>query len=78
MKSNKVKKPFDIPSFSESVKKDFEAGLITLKEAAIEFYKNNNTFYVDIEYTKKSSVLGKNKTLKMNSINIQVENNPYQ
>ncbi|MEM8262990.1 hypothetical protein Q4S26_02565, partial [Morganella morganii] len=53
MKSNKVKKPFDIPSFSESVKKDFEAGLITLKEAAIEFYKNNNTFYVDIEYTKK-------------------------
>lgn len=53
MKTNKVKKVFDIPSFSESIKKDFEAGLLTLEEAAIEFYKNNNTFFVDIEYTKK-------------------------
>ncbi|SHH69712.1 hypothetical protein SAMN05444147_11679 [Pectobacterium carotovorum] len=46
-------KPFDIPSFHESVKKDFEAGLITLEEAAIEFYKGNWTHFVDIEYTKK-------------------------
>lgn len=53
MKANKIKKSFNIPSFSESIKRDFEAGLLTLEEAAIEFYKNNNTFFIDIEYTKK-------------------------
>lgn len=53
MKTNKIKKTFDIPSFSESVKRDFEEGLLTLEEAAIAFYKNNNTFFIDIEYTKK-------------------------
>jgi hypothetical protein len=46
-------KSFDIPSFHESIKRDFEAGLITLEEAAIEFYKGNWTFSIDIEYTKK-------------------------
>lgn len=46
-------KPFHIPGFHESVKREFEEGLITLEEAAIEFYKANWTFYVDIEYTKK-------------------------
>ncbi|WP_279157279.1 hypothetical protein [Obesumbacterium proteus] len=50
MKSNK---PFDIPGFHESVKRDFEASLITLEEAAIEFYKGNWTTYIDKEYTKK-------------------------
>ncbi|HIC2886850.1 TPA: hypothetical protein ACW0T4_003529 [Morganella morganii] len=53
MKTNKIKKSFNIPSFSESIKRDFEAGLLTLEEAAIEFYKNNNTFFIDIKYTKK-------------------------
>ncbi|CNK26363.1 Uncharacterised protein [Yersinia aldovae] len=47
------KKAFDIPSFHESVKIEFEAGLITLEEAAIEFYKANWTHYIDMEYTKK-------------------------
>lgn len=46
-------KAFDIPSFHESVKRDFETGLITLEAAAIEFYKGNWTHFVDIEYTKK-------------------------
>jgi len=53
MKTRDNKKPFDIPNFSESLKKDFEAGTIELKEAAIEFYKENWTAFVDIEYTKK-------------------------
>ncbi|WP_160187719.1 hypothetical protein [Escherichia coli] len=53
MKIRNNKKPFDIPSFSESLKKDYEAGTIELKEAAIEFYKANWTAFVDIEYTKK-------------------------
>ena len=35
MKTRDNKKPFDIPNFSESLKKDFEAGTIELKEAAI-------------------------------------------
>lgn len=50
--SNK-RKAFDIPTFHESVKRDYEAGLITLEEAAIEFNKGNWTHYIDIEYTKK-------------------------
>ncbi|EHX0164595.1 hypothetical protein K3R59_001831 [Salmonella enterica] len=53
MKTRNNKKSFDIPNFSESLKKDFEAGTIRLKEAAIEFYKANWTAFVDIEYTKK-------------------------
>ena len=53
MKTKNIKKAFNIPSFSESVKKDFEAGLLTLEDAAIEFYKANYTFYIDFEYTKK-------------------------
>lgn len=48
-----INKSFDIPSFHESVKRDFETGLITLKEASIEFYKGGWTPFVDIEYTKK-------------------------
>ncbi|HCD7498954.1 TPA: hypothetical protein ND465_003994 [Enterobacter hormaechei] len=46
-------KTFDIPSIHQSVKSDFEAGLITLEQAATEFYKGNWTAFVDIEYTKK-------------------------
>ncbi|WP_189389350.1 hypothetical protein [Buttiauxella sp. B2] len=46
-------KAFDIPTFHESVKIEYEAGLITLKQAAIEFYKGNWTPFVDLEYTKK-------------------------
>ncbi len=49
----KRKKAFDIPGFHESVKMEFDEGLITLEEAAIEFYKANWTHYIDIEYTKK-------------------------
>lgn len=45
-------KAFDIPGFHESVKMEYEAGLITLEEAAIEFYKGNWTHSIDIEYTK--------------------------
>lgn len=47
------KKALNIPSFHESLKKDFDAGLITLNQAAIEFYKSNWTTFVDVEYTKK-------------------------
>ena len=47
------RKAFDIPGFHESVKKEFEAGEITLREAAIEFYNGGWTHYIDIEYTKK-------------------------
>ncbi|MBH3293448.1 hypothetical protein I5N29_23830 [Serratia marcescens] len=53
MKSTNNNKAFDMPGFSESLKMDFEAGTITLKEAAIEFYKANWTAFEDIEYTKK-------------------------
>ena len=49
----KKRKAFDIPGFHESVKREFEAGEITLEEAAIEFYKANWTFYIDIKYTKE-------------------------
>lgn len=51
----KRKKPFDVASFHESVKIDFENGLITLEQSAIEFYKGNWTPYIDIdiEYAKK-------------------------
>jgi len=44
---------FNIPAFHESVKREYEAGLITLEEAATEFYKGNWTPFLDIEYTKK-------------------------
>ncbi|MDL0864675.1 hypothetical protein PTC81_06985 [Yersinia pestis] len=49
----KRKKPFDVANFHKSVKRDFEADLITLEQAAIEFYKGNWTSYIDMEYTKK-------------------------
>ena len=44
---------FDIPGFHESVKRDFDAGLITLEEAAREFCKANWTPYINMAYTKK-------------------------
>ena len=47
------RKAFDIPGFHESVKKEFEAGEITLEEAAIEFCRGGWTPYINIEYTKK-------------------------
>lgn len=46
-------KALNIPGFHESVKRDFEAGLITLEQAAIEFYKGNWTAFVDTDYAKK-------------------------
>lgn len=46
-------KAFNIPSFSDAIKRDFDNGDITLEQAAQEFYQANHTFYVDIEYTKK-------------------------
>lgn len=46
-------KAFNIPSFSDSIKRDFENGDITLEQAAQEFYQANYTFYVDMDYTKK-------------------------
>lgn len=61
-KARKPNEPFNIPGFHESVKMDFEAGLLTLEEAAIEFYKSNHTFFIDIEYTKKQlGILGEIK-----------------
>ena len=48
-----MKKPFDIPSFHESIKRDYEAGLISLEGAALEFFRGNHTVSVDTEYTKK-------------------------
>ncbi|MGR5465223.1 hypothetical protein ACPV5G_19990 [Photobacterium damselae] len=42
---------FNILGFHASVRKDFEAGLITLQQAAVEFYRANWTPYLDIEYT---------------------------
>ncbi|HFV5779047.1 TPA: hypothetical protein ACH9UB_003914 [Escherichia coli] len=42
-----------ILGFHESVKRDFEAGLITLEQAATEFYKGNWTAFVDTDYAKK-------------------------
>ena len=47
------KKTFDITGFHDSVKNEFEAGKITLEEAAKEFYKANWTPFIDMEYTKK-------------------------
>lgn len=52
-KERKPNEPFDIPAFHESVKIEYEAGLLTLHEAAIEFYKANWTHYINIEYTKR-------------------------
>jgi len=48
-----MRKPFDIPSFHEAVKQDYEAKLITLEEAALEFYLGNWTCCIDMEYTKR-------------------------
>ncbi len=48
-----MKKAFMIPALDESIKRDFEAGLITLEQAAIEFYKANWTPYIDMEYTRE-------------------------
>jgi len=46
-------KAFDIPALDESLKRDFNNGLISIKEAAKEFYRANWSMTVDIEYTKK-------------------------
>lgn len=50
---NHGNKALNIPGFHESVKRDFEAGLITLEQAATEFYKGNWTAFVDVDYAKK-------------------------
>lgn len=50
---SRKRKAFDIPGFHESMKKEYEAGLISLEEAAIEFYKANWTHFIDMDYTKK-------------------------
>ncbi|MGR5465288.1 hypothetical protein ACPV5G_20335 [Photobacterium damselae] len=48
---SKKHRTFKILGFHESVRKDFETGLITLQQAAVEFYRANWTPYIDIEYT---------------------------
>ena len=45
--------PFDIPSFDESIRRDFLSGVITLEEAAREYDRANHTHYFDLEYTKR-------------------------
>lgn len=47
-------KPFDIPSLKESVKSDYENGLISLRQAAIEFYKASYTNFIDVKYARKA------------------------
>jgi hypothetical protein len=46
-------KAFNIPGFHESVKRDFDAGVITLEEAAKEFFVGGWTTYINIEYAKE-------------------------
>lgn len=46
--------PFDIPNGSQSVKQDYEAGKITLREAAKIFYRYNYTNFIDENYAKKT------------------------
>ncbi|ENU4835420.1 hypothetical protein ACFH4J_003404 [Escherichia coli] len=52
--TTRQKKAFDITGFHDSVKNEFEAGKITLEEAAREFYEANWTPFIDMEYTKKN------------------------
>lgn len=57
MKTSKSKiKAFDIPNTTQSIKTDYEKGIITLKEAAIEFHTHGFTNFIDIEYTKRKLV----------------------
>lgn len=48
-----MEKPFDIPNFHGSIKRDYEAKLITIEQAAEEFYQANYTSFIDLEYTRK-------------------------
>lgn len=48
-----MEKAFDIPTLDESIKRNYEAGLLTLEEATRDFYRANWSFTVDIEYTKR-------------------------
>lgn len=54
----KRKVPFNIPSITESLKQDYEKGILSLQEAAFEFHKANLTHYVDLEYTKMRLGIG--------------------
>lgn len=48
-----MQKPFNIPNVSQSLRRQFEAGKITIKEAAREFHRYNLTPFVDYAYTRK-------------------------
>lgn len=45
-------KPFDVPSFRESMQRAYESGEISLENAAIEFHNAGYTTSVDIEYAR--------------------------
>ena len=47
------KAPFDIPNILDSLKRDYEAGRITLEEAAKELYDANWTNSIDLKKTKR-------------------------
>ena len=48
-----TQKPFNIPNVSQSLRHQFEAGKITIKEAAREFHRCNLTPFVDYDYTRQ-------------------------
>lgn len=46
-------KPLSIPTLDVSLKRDLDAGLITIKEAAVELFKSNWIPFVCVEQAKK-------------------------
>lgn len=50
------KSPFDIPSYKDSLKADFEKGLLSVEQVALELHKGGYKNYVCVDFAKK--VLG--------------------
>jgi hypothetical protein len=46
-------KPFDIPSITDSLRRDLNAGIITIEEAATELHLAGWTTYIDIEHARR-------------------------
>jgi len=52
---------YDIPTFHESLKRDYEAGLITIEQAALECFHGGHTNFVDMPYTKRKLGISESK-----------------
>ena len=53
MVRNDNRKPFDIPTITDSLRADVLSGKITIEDAALELHRAGWSTYIDVEKTRR-------------------------